>query len=102
MNIGEFLKLMNFPKQWVELNMYPEILSKIQIAGYKPGQEEASEHYRNGAFHWWLRQEPTESVLMKLMLLASIDPDFLLGKDIHGYIRKAKNYTQKVENVCGS
>ena len=54
---------MNFPDEWESLGMIPEELCEIQLAGYKSGHEDASEHDRNGAFHWWLKQEPTEDVL---------------------------------------
>ncbi len=82
--------------------MYPDALSKVQLEGYKPGHEQASEHDRNGAFHWWLKQEPTEDQLIKLMKLASLDPEPFVGEDVRGYIRKAKNYSLKVEQSWGS
>jgi hypothetical protein len=97
MHRESFFKLMNFPPEWVELDLYPRELATIQLNCYKPGQEDASEHYRCGAFHWWLKQEPSEQKLKNLMLLASIDPDPLMGEDIRSYIRRAKNYTSQVE-----
>jgi len=99
MNKEEFLILMNFPTEWQEFNMYPDELSKIQISGYKPGNENASEHDRCGAFHWWLKQEPTEAQLITLMKLAYLDPEPLMGEDIKNYIRKSKNYTIAVEKA---
>ncbi len=51
MNKEEFLNLIEFSKEWCELDMYPDDLSKIQIEQYQPGHEEASEHDRCGAFH---------------------------------------------------
>ena len=90
---------MNFPKEWELFEMYPNELSEIQINNYISGHEEASEHDRNGAFHWWLKKEPTEEELSKLMKLAYLDPDSHMGKDVRGYIRKAKNYNKKVESA---
>lgn len=96
---NEFLKVMQFPPQWESLGMYPEALAYIQIKGYESGHEEASEHDRCGAFHWWLKRVPTESELMKLMFLASIDPDYLMGEGIRKYIRKSDNYSSIVESA---
>lgn len=99
MDRSEFLKLMQFPLQWETLEMYPEALAYIQLKSYEPGHEEAPEHDRCGAFHWWLRQVPAESELMKLMFLASIDPDHLMGEDIRKYIQKSENYSSMVESA---
>lgn len=97
MNKNKFLKLMQFSGEWLELDMYPDELAKMQISGYQPGHEEASEHVRCGAFHWWLHQNPNESTLIKLMKLASKDPDPLMGNDIRSYIQRADSYTENVE-----
>lgn len=97
MNKEEFIKLMEFPKEWEEMDMYPDELAVAQINEYQPGHEEASEHDRCGAFHWWFKQDPTEEQLEKLMRLASLDPDSHLGYDMRDYIRKAKNFTTRVE-----
>lgn len=97
MNNDKYFKLMDFPREWLTLGMYPDELAVIQVSGYQPGNERASEHDRCGAFHWWLRQEPSEQQLKYLMNLASIDPDRLMGDDVKKYIRKAKNYTGAVE-----
>jgi len=97
MNKIQFLKLMNFPEQWINLDMYPDELADVQLSGYRSGHENASEHDRNGAFHWWLKRSPAENALVKLMFLASIDPDKHLGQDIRSHIQKAANYTSVVE-----
>lgn len=91
--------MMRFPLEWESLGMYPEALANVQVAGYEPGHENASEHDRCGAFHWWLKRNPTESELKKLMFLASIDPDRLMGNDIREYIRKNEAYSQEVESA---
>jgi len=101
MTKDEFLALMKIPSEWQELGMVPEELSKIQIERYKPGHEEAPEHDRSGAFHWWLKQDPSEEQLKKLMYLASIDPESLMGYDLKQYIEKAKNYTADVAKCWG-
>jgi len=101
MTKSEFLELMKFPPEWESLGMIPEELSKLQLANYKPGHEDASEHDRNGAFHWWLKQDPSEIVLKKLMYLASIDPESLMGYDVRSYIEKASCYSEAVGLVWG-
>lgn len=79
--------------------MYPDELAHIQVNGYEAGHENASEHDRCGAFHWWLKRGPTESELKKLMFLASIDPDPLMGEDIRKYIQRSKSYSLEVESA---
>ncbi len=79
--------------------MYPEKLAAIQISKYQPGHEAASEHDRCGAFHWWLKQEPTEQQLINLMKLAHLDPEPLMGADVRTYIVKAKNFSPAVAKV---
>lgn len=78
----EFMVLMRFPAEWDLLHMYPDDLFAIQRAGYEPGHEEGSEHDRNGAFHWWLRQGTTPAQLLNLYHLAALDPDKPLGADV--------------------
>lgn len=90
---------MCFPKEWTSLDMYPDELAEIQLAGYIEGHENAPEHDRNGAFHWWLRRDPSVDYLRNLMYLASIDPDKHLGNDVKSYIEKSKYYDISVELV---
>jgi len=95
-NKNEFLKLMNFPNDWLQLDMYPDGLFAVQLAGYVPGHEHGSEHDRNGAFHWWLRKKPTKAELENLVRLAAADPDALLGNDVLQYIREADAYDEQI------
>ncbi len=96
MTKAEFLALMAFPEEWELFGMYPEKLAILQINGYQHGHEAASEHDRCGAFHWWLKQEPSERQLIYLMRLAYLDPEPLMGADIKSYIVKAKNFSPAV------
>ena len=98
MSIDEYLNLMKFPAEWQEWEMLPseEWFAKL-ISTYESGNENASEHDRNGAFHWWLRQEPSEEQLIKLVKLTFLDPDPLMAKDVRNHIQKAKNYNKSVE-----
>ncbi|GAA6142611.1 hypothetical protein [Hydrogenophaga sp. 5NK40-0174] len=71
----EFVQLMRYPEEWVLWGMLPEEVIHVQMGEYEPGSEAASEHYRNGAFHYWLRQEPDKGVLIQLVRLSFLDPD---------------------------
>jgi len=77
---------MRFPIEWDTLGMYPQELAKLQIELYEPGHEQGSEHDRNGAFHWWLRQGPARRQVENLRRLAELDPDRLLGQDMLRYL----------------
>ncbi|EIB1036805.1 hypothetical protein FYV85_19000 [Salmonella enterica subsp. enterica] len=87
MNKIEFITLMSFPMEWLDLDMYPDLLFLKQLNGYEVGHEDSSDHDRNGAFHWWLKKKPSKDELMKLVRLALIDPDQFLSEDIIRYIK---------------
>jgi len=96
MRKNDYLVLMKFPLEWFSWGMYPDELFEWQVSGYSPGHEDGSEHDRNGAFHWWLRRSPTQDELDKLLRLAALDPDPLLGNDVRKYIRQASNFNEKL------
>ena len=98
MNIETYLQLMHFPKEWKEWDMLPEpsVLNEL-ISSYEVGMEEASEHDRNGCFHYWLRKEPDKEFLIKLAKLSALDPDTLMGEHLRkDYLAKAKNADSEV------
>lgn len=72
--------------------MYPDDLFQWQVSRYELGHEEASEHDRNGAFHWWLRRDPNRDQLELLLRLAILDPDPLLAADVRKHIRQAEAF----------
>ena len=80
---------MNFPLEWDSLDMYPDELFEGQVSLYELGDERGSEHYRNGAFHWWLRRQPSKVQLENLLRLAALDPDPLMGEDVRQYIQRS-------------
>lgn len=96
MTKSEFQKLMRFPSEWLSLGMYPDDLFRWQLSGYEPGHENGAEHDRNGAFHWWLRRQPSIIELKNLVRLAAVDPDPMLGEDVRQYIRRAAAYDEQV------
>jgi hypothetical protein len=55
----DWLNMMRFPPEWTEWGLIPDALAAIQLAGYAPGHENASEHDRHGAFQWWLERAPS-------------------------------------------
>ncbi len=91
---------MHFPIEWESLGMYPDELYLWQVSGYEPGHENGSEHDRNGAFHWWLKRNPTRGQVENLVRLAAYDPDPMLGEDVRQYIRKAKNFDAELDALA--
>lgn len=96
MDVDEFFKIMNFPQAWIELDMYPPDLAKAQADAYQAGNEDSSEHDRNGAFHWWLAKSPDKDILLKLLTLTMLDPDQLMAADVRRYIEKSKHADDEV------
>lgn len=97
MTKDEYMKLMNFPKEWSEFNLFPEELFQEHLDYYNPGSENASAHVRAGVFSWWLRQEPTKEQLSKLVTLAFFDPDQFIANHIRSSIKYAKNFDAEIE-----
>ena len=97
----EFLKLMQFPIEWAEWDMYPDRLFDLQVSGYKPGHEAGAEHDRNGAFHWWMKREPDKAQIRKLFQLTYLDPDQPLAKDVRNRLRGLRNYESEIEQGNG-
>ena len=89
MTRGEYIALMRFPPQWDTWGMLPDSYLSSAVAAYRPGHEAASEHDRNGAFHYWLRQSPSKSQLMLLYQLSLLDPDRHMAADWRSYLAKA-------------
>lgn len=85
----EFVNLMRFPPEWDAWGMYPQELFELQLSTYEPGNEDSSEHHRNGAFHWWLRKNPSSEAIGKLIDLTYLDPDPHLGDDVRNHIRSS-------------
>ncbi len=99
MTKSEFLGLMRFPKEWSELDMYPDELFVWQVGGYEPGHEDGAEHDRNGAFHWWLKKPPSKIQLQHLIRLAALDPDIFVAEDVRKYIRLSPSFCPEVAEL---
>ena len=98
MKSSEYLKIMEFPDEWQAWGMIPEAWLRGAMSSYEPGMERASEHDRNGAFHWWLRSEPSTEQLAVLWKLSLLDPDQIMAEDVRGYIRSSKDYRTEIEH----
>lgn len=96
MDKDTFFTIMEFPRQWREWNMFPDELCAGFMANYKPGNENSSDHTRNGVFHWWLSQSPSKDHLIKLVKLSFLDPDPGLGTHMRDYIKREKNCDAEV------
>ena len=101
MDKRDFLNFLEFPPEWLELELYPDILFDIQLKAIMNDLSErneekkmletkyggGAEHYRYGAF-WWVIKNMSPSVLDNLKVVAEKDPDTTgvrraMLKDIH-------------------
>ncbi|MEJ2789691.1 hypothetical protein WBN46_08295 [Pseudoxanthomonas sp. CCNWLW251] len=96
MDKNEYFKVMQFPAQWLHYGLMPDHLLAKLVELYEPGNERASEHDRNGVFHWWLKQDPSKDVLVKLAALSFLDPDQIMAADVRSHILKSKNVDEEV------
>jgi hypothetical protein len=93
----DFVKLMNYPKEWLEWDMLPDIVLEIQMNEYEPGHEQSSEHNRNGAFQFWIRGDADEEQLIKLVKLSKLDPEEIMCRYIREkYIPKCAAFSERV------
>lgn len=93
----QFLMQMHFPVEWLTFDLYPDELFIGQIESYQADNDgEFSEHYRNGAFHWWLKRNPTKEVLMKLIHLTFLDLEQLMADDVRSYIIKSDSFDNEL------
>ena len=88
MKHSDWLKLMQFPPEWTAWDLIPPELVALQLSGYEPGHEDASEHDRHGAFQWWLMRHPVAEVLVQLARLSWVDPDQLMAHDVRNCIAR--------------
>jgi hypothetical protein len=99
MTTDQYLELMRFPKEWKDYGLIPEDLLSQLIAAYEPGMEHASEHDRNGVFHWWLKNSPEKTVLTQLVALSYLDPDQLMAADVRSLIAVSPHADSEVRGL---
>jgi hypothetical protein len=77
MDLREFAAQLAYPDVWLQLDLLPGDLYAAQLLELlnEGGTTGAPEHYRYGAFHYWLRRDPQEERLAQLVEAASLDPD---------------------------
>ena len=104
MDIPKFTKsrlaeILEFPKEWVTWEMYPDELFNAHRKAFQPGNESDSENERNEVFHFWLSKELTEDQLTQLAKLSLLDPDPIMAEKIQDHIQKHKNCTSSVRQL---
>jgi len=83
----DLLQRLCFPKIWQEKGLYPDDLYQVQLEAFRaearvrgiPPDDYhpagGTEHYRYGAFRFWLYRKPAREVYEALMEAAAADPD---------------------------
>jgi hypothetical protein len=94
-----YLKLAGFHERWREYGLLPAELIDQLRSTFKPGMEEASEHDRNGVFHWWLKRNPSKDVLVKLVELSFLDDDQIMAADVRKHVAQCSSYDSEVESL---
>jgi len=100
--VASYLGVMQFHSKLLEYGMLPEELVNQLCASYELGMEAASEHDRNGIFHWWLRSAPSKDVLLKLVELSFLDPDQLMAEDVRAHIARSASCDEEVLRLIRS
>lgn len=98
-DIDGYLSVAGFHERWREYGLLPAELIDQLRATFQPGMEEASEHDRNGVFHWWLKRNPSKDVLMKLVELSFLDDDQIMAVDVRAHIARCSSCDPEVESL---
>lgn len=72
---------MRYPRAWLEWEMFPDKLYQVQSAEYEPGNERGAEHFRYGAFGWWVARKMSRAQLRKYIALTWLDPDQVMANE---------------------
>lgn len=81
-------RALRYPRLWVESGLLDGELLEIQlrelqkIIGYRSRSLRSTEHWRYGAFVWWLRRVQNTEQLMARLRVAAIDPDEPMGQSV--------------------
>jgi hypothetical protein len=92
----QFLRRLRFPPDWRYWEMYTDELYQRQLESYQPGDEKGSEHFRNGAFHWWLKRDLSDALLTKLIFLTTQDPDRVMARDVRSHILRRPGLPRRI------
>jgi hypothetical protein len=78
------LSRLGYPEVWRTMRLYPDDLRAAQeadLAREPPGDVGGTEHYRYGAFCFWLRNPDTpQHILGALISAAAADPDSAMAQ----------------------
>lgn len=99
LNKEQFAELMQFPKAWFAWGMYRDELFKIQLADYEPRSEDASEHFRYGAFRWWLSRTLTDEEVSKYVALTFLDPDQAMAESARRDLASSKALSPELQRL---
>ena len=99
MTRSEYLRLMHFAPEWEEWGLISNEWLEGAMSTYEQGMENASEHDRNGQFHWRIKRDPSMEELVLLSKLSWLEPDHQMAEGWRDYIRQANNYSPEVESA---
>jgi len=77
-----FSEIISLPKQWVDAEMYPDEIFHGQFSEFvKDGEQldcqglvEGAEHYRNGVYWYWIKNQRNCDI-DKLREMLALEPD---------------------------
>lgn len=80
MDKAQLAKVLNYPQIWLEANLFTDELFSIQAPEFQREYggrvpSGGTEHWRYGAFHFWLKRNIDVAVLERLLDAATVDPD---------------------------
>ena len=96
MELDRYLKLMEFPPEWISWEILPLDFITEQARSYQPGHETSSEHDRHATFQWWLKQHPSAEKLVLLARLTWLDPDQVMADSIRQAIASQPDHSEAV------
>ena len=95
-----FVDLMRYPQAWLSWGMYPDALFQLQVSNYEPGSEAAPEHYRYGAFRWWVSRSLSEKHIAKYVALTFLDSDQVMANAARSDLRrKLKSHLIQLSSI---
>ena len=78
-----FARHLKYPPEWVEWNMYTDELFQVQLGSYQHDEDIGEgEHYRYGAFRYWLQRKLTTVQSENLVKLSFLDPDQFMARNV--------------------
>ncbi len=84
MNLKDYKNLLGFTEQWFSLGILTENGLQNYGTTYETSADKNTEHYRYGAFRWYLKEHRplSEAIAEALYELGASDPDSAMGEAI--------------------